>query len=95
MCDVFLVVPTGEDRNADVGVVGKLDLQHGLIFLGRDNIYHRYIRNGRPLRLLPLLALGVLQHVRGLEVGTHFDVSVTPESGTQQKLLERRLWRNL
>jgi hypothetical protein len=48
--DVFLIVPTGEDRNADVGVVGKLDLQHGRIFLGRDDIYHRYVRDGRPLR---------------------------------------------
>jgi hypothetical protein len=82
VCNVFLIVPTGEDRNADVGVVGKLDLQHGWIFLGRDNIYYRYVRNGRPLRLLPLLALGVLQHVSGLEVGTHFDVDVMPESGT-------------
>ncbi len=48
--NVFLVVPTGEDRNADVGVIGKLDLQHGGIFLGRDDIYHRYVRNGWPLR---------------------------------------------
>ncbi len=48
MC--ILIVPTGEDRNADVGVVGKLDLLHGRIFLGRDDIYHRYVRNGRPLR---------------------------------------------
>ncbi len=32
--DVFLVVPTGEERNTDVGVVRKLDLQHGRIFLG-------------------------------------------------------------
>jgi hypothetical protein len=47
--DVFFVVPTGEDRNADVGVVGKLNLQHGRIFLGRDDIYHRYVRDGRPL----------------------------------------------
>ncbi len=48
--DVFLVVPTGEDRYADVGVVRKLDLQYGRIFLGRDDIYHRYVRDGRPLR---------------------------------------------
>ena len=72
----------GEDRNADVGVVGKLDLQHSRIFLGHDDIYHWYVRDGRPLRSLPLLALGVLQHVGGLEVGTHFDIGVRPESGT-------------
>ncbi len=48
--DVFLVVPMGEDRDADVGVVRKLDLQHGRIFLGRDDIYHQYVRDGRPLR---------------------------------------------
>ncbi len=82
MRDVFLVVLMGEDRNANVGVVEKLDLQHGRVFLGRDDIYHRYVRDGRPLRELPLLTLGVLQHVGGLEVGTHFDVGVTPESGT-------------
>ncbi len=47
--NVFLVVPTEEDRNADVGIVRKLDLENGRIFLGRDNIYHRYVRDGRPL----------------------------------------------
>jgi hypothetical protein len=46
--DVFLLVPTGEDRDADVGVIGKLDLQHGKIFLGLDDICHRYVRDGRP-----------------------------------------------
>ncbi len=82
MRNVFLVVPTGEDRYTDVGVVRKLDLQNGRIFLGRDDIYHRYVQDGRPLSQLPFLALGVLQHIRRLEVGTHFDVRVTPESGT-------------
>jgi hypothetical protein len=48
--DVFLVVPTGEDRDADVEIIRKLDLQNGRIFLGRDEVYHRYVRDGRPLR---------------------------------------------
>jgi hypothetical protein len=80
--DVFLIVPMGEDRYTDVGVVRKLDLQNGRIFLWRVDIYHRYVRDGRPLSQLPFLSLGILQHVRRLEVGTHFDVRVTPESGT-------------
>ncbi len=80
--DVFLVVLTGKDRYADVGVVRKLDLENCRIFLGRDEVYHRYLRDGWPLSQLPFLALDVLQHVRRLEVGTHFDVGVTPESST-------------
>jgi hypothetical protein len=47
---VFLVVPSGEDRNADVGLVGKLDLEDGWILLGRNKVYHGYVRDGRPLR---------------------------------------------
>ncbi len=37
--DVFLIVPTGEDRYADVGIIRKLDLENGRIFLGRDEVY--------------------------------------------------------
>ncbi len=80
--DVFLVIPTEEDRYADVGIVRKLDLENSRIFLGRDEVYHRDVRDGRPLSQLPFLALGVLLHIRRLEVGTHFDVRVTPESST-------------
>ncbi len=80
--DVFLVVPTGEDRYADVGIVRKLDLENSRIFLGHDEVYHRYVRDGRPLSKLPFLALNVLQHICRLEVGTHFDVRITPESST-------------
>ncbi len=80
--DVLLIVPTGEDRYANVGIVRKLDLENGRIFLGRDKVYHSYIRDGRPLSQLPFLALDVLQHIRRLEVGTHLDVRVMPESST-------------
>ncbi len=93
MCNVFLVVPTGGDGHAEVGRVGKLDLEDLGFFLGRDNVNHRKVRNGLPMRQLPFLALSVvLQHVRRLEESTHF--GVLPESGTQQEFLERRLWRN-
>ncbi len=51
MSKVFLVVPPGEDGNADVGVVRKLDLQDGRFFLGHDDIYHRYVGNGWPAEI--------------------------------------------
>ncbi len=79
MPEVFLVVPTGVDGHVEVGHVRKLDLDLGF-FLGRDNVYHRNVWNGRPMRQLPLLTLTVLQPVRRLEGGTHF--GVLPESGT-------------
>ncbi len=82
MRDVFLIVPTGEDGYADVGVIRKLDLENGRIFLGRDEVYHRYVRDEWPLSQLPFLAFGILQHIHRLEVGTHFDVRVMPESST-------------
>ncbi len=65
MCKVFLVVPTGENGHAEVGCIRKLDL------VGRDNVYHQDVRNGQPMRQLPLLALSILQPVWGLEGGTH------------------------
>ncbi len=77
---VFLVVPTGVNGHAEVGRVRKLDLEDLGFFLGRDNVYHLDIRNGRPMRQLPLLALSVLQPIWGLEGGTHF--GVMPETGT-------------
>ncbi len=91
--EVFLVVPTGVYGHAEVGRVRKLDLEDLGFFLGRDDVYHRNLQNGRPMRQLPLLALSVLQTIRRLEGGTHF--GVLPESGTQQEFLERRLWQNL
>ncbi len=92
MREVFLIVPMGVDRHAEVGRVGKLDLEDLRIFLGRDDVYHGDIQNRRLMRQLPFLALSVLQPVWGLEGGTHF--GVMPESITQQEFLKRRLWRN-
>ncbi len=92
MHEVFLIVPMGVDGHAGVGHVRKLDLEDLRFFLGRDDINHRNVRNGRPMRQLPCLALSVLQPIRRLEGGAHF--GVLPESGTQQEFLERRLGRN-
>jgi hypothetical protein len=78
--EVFLVVPTGVDGHAEVGHVRKLDLEDLGFFLGSDDVNHRYLRNGQPMRQLPFLALSILQPVRRLEGGTHF--GVLPESGT-------------
>jgi hypothetical protein len=89
VCEVFLIVPMGVDGHAEVGRVRKLDLEDLGFFLGRDNVNHGNVRNGRPMRQLPFLALSVLQPIRRLEGGTHF--GVLPESGTQQEFLERRL----
>ena len=92
MRKVFLIVPTGVNGHAEVERVGKLDLEDLRLFLGHDDVDHRYVRNGRPMRQLPFLTLSVLQTIRKLEGGTHF--GVPPESGTQQEFLERRLRRN-
>ncbi len=80
MHEVFLIVPMGVDEHAEVGCVRKLDLEDLGLFLGCDNINHRNVWNGRPMRQLPFLALSVLQPIRRLEGGTHF--GVLPESGT-------------
>jgi hypothetical protein len=77
---IFLVVPTGVNGHAEVGHVRKLDLEDLGLFVGRDNVYHWDIRNGRPMRQLPFLALSVLQPIWGLEGGTYF--GMMPESGT-------------
>ncbi len=92
MRKVFLIVPMGVSRHAEVGRVRKLDLEDLRIFLGRENVYHADVWNRQPMRQLPLLALSVLQPVWGLKGGTHF--GVMPESGTQQEFLKRRLWWN-
>ncbi len=47
--EVFLVVPMGIDGHAEVGRIGKLDLKYLRIFLGRDDVYHRYVRDRRPM----------------------------------------------
>jgi hypothetical protein len=78
--EVFLVVPMGVNGLAEVGRIRKLDLGDLGFFLGRDNVYHRDVRNGWPMRQLPFLALSILQPVWGLEGGTHF--GMVPESGT-------------
>ncbi len=80
MRKVFLVVPMGVDGHAEVGCVRKLDLEDLGFFLERDDVYHRSVRNGWPMRQLPFLALSILQPVQRLERGTHF--GVLPESGT-------------
>ncbi len=80
VCEAFLVVPTGVYGHAEMGCVWKLDLEDLGLFLGHDNVNHRYLRNGRPMRQLPFLALSILQPVRRLEGGTHF--GVLPESST-------------
>ncbi len=91
VCKIFLIVPMGVDEHAEVGRVRKLDLEDLGLFLGRDDVYHRNVRNGWPMRQLPFPALSVLQPVRRLEGGTHF--GMLPEVGTQQEFLEKRLWR--
>ncbi len=53
--EVFIVVPTGVNGHTEVGHVGKLDLEDLRLFLGRDSVYHRDVRNGRPMRQLSLL----------------------------------------
>jgi hypothetical protein len=75
--EVFLIVPTGVN---EVGRIRKLYLEDLGFFLGRDDVYHLDLRNGRPMRQLPFLALSVLQPVWRLEGGTHF--GMMPESGT-------------
>ncbi len=90
---VFLVVPPGINRDTEMWRVRKLDLEKLRFFLGRDDVNHRYLRNGRLVGQLPFLALRILQPVQRLEGSTHF--GILPESSTQQEFLKRRLWRNL
>ncbi len=68
MRELFLIVPTGVNRHAEVvGRVRKLDLEDLRIFLGREDVYHGDVRNRWLMRQLPLLALSVLQPIWGLE----------------------------
>jgi hypothetical protein len=80
VCKVLLVVPTGVNGHAEVGCVRKLDLEDLRLFLGHDDVYHWYVRNGWLMRQLSLFALSILQPVWGLEGGTHF--GVMPKSST-------------
>ncbi len=50
MHEAFLVVSTGVDGHAEVGRIRKLDLEDLEFFLGRDNVYHRDVWNGLPMR---------------------------------------------
>ncbi len=50
MCEVFLIVPMEVNGHAEVGRIRKLDLEDLRLFLGRDNVYHRDVRNGQPMR---------------------------------------------
>ncbi len=77
---VFLIIHTRVNGHAEVGRIRKLDLEDLGFFLGRDNVYHRDLWNGQPMRQLPFLALSVLQPVWRLEGGTHS--GMMPESGT-------------
>jgi hypothetical protein len=58
----------------------KLDVEDLEYVLGHDDVNHRNVQNGWPMRQLPFLTLSVLQPVRRLEGGTHF--GMLPESGT-------------
>ncbi len=49
MGKVFLIVPNGVNVHVDVGIVRKLDLVNLRIFLGHDDVHHRYVRDGRPV----------------------------------------------
>ncbi len=69
MREIFLVVPMGVNRHAEVEQVRKLDLEDLSLFLGHDNVYHRDVLNGRPMRQLSYFALSILQPIRGLEGG--------------------------
>ncbi len=46
MRKVFLVVPMGVDGHAEVGRIRKHDVEDLRFFLGRDDVYHRNVRNG-------------------------------------------------
>ncbi len=55
VCKVFLVVPTRVDGHTEVWPVWKLDLEKLSFFLGRDDVNHRYVWNGRPWDSCPFL----------------------------------------
>ncbi len=79
------VLDTNNDNRSiigstEVGRIRKLDLEDLMLFLGHDDVYHRDIRNGWPMRQLSFFVLSVLQPIWGLEGSTHF--GMIPESGT-------------
>ncbi len=49
MGKVFLVVPTGVNVHVEVGIVRKLELENLGIFLGCDDVHHRYVQDGWPV----------------------------------------------
>ncbi len=55
MREVFLIVPMRVDGHAEVGYIKKLYLEELGFFLGRDDVYHGDVWNGRPMRQLPFL----------------------------------------
>jgi hypothetical protein len=59
----------------------EADLEGLGFFLGRDDVNHRYVQNGRPVGQLPFLKLCILQPISRFEGGTHF--GVLPESSTK------------
>jgi hypothetical protein len=73
--------PTGVDGHAEVGRVRKLDLEDLGFFLGCDNVNHMNVRNGWPMRQLPLLPLSILQPVRRLEILYNIRLKVDLFSG--------------
>ncbi len=87
VCKIFFGVPTGVYGHVEVEIVWKLDLQDLRFFLGCDDIYPRYVRDGRLVAQLPFLALSILQPFGRLVGSTHF--GILPESGTKQDFLER------
>ncbi len=80
MGKVFLVVPMGVNVHVDVGIVRELKLVNLGIFLGHDDVHHRYVRDRRPVTQLPFPAVSILQPIGRLEGSAHF--GVLTESGT-------------
>ncbi len=93
MCKVFLSVPTGVDGHVEAGIIWKLDLQNLRFLFASYEIRLRDIQDGWPIAQLPFLAFRIFQLVGRLEGSTHF--GIMPESGTEHKPLEQRLWQNL
>ncbi len=92
MCKVFLGVSMGEDGHVEMGIVQKPDLQDLRFLLGSHNIRFSDIRDGRQVAQLPFIALRIFQSAGSLKGSTY--PGILPESGTEHKFLERRLWRD-
>jgi hypothetical protein len=92
VCKVFLSITRGKDGHVDMGIVRKLDLQDLRFLLGCHDICLSNIRDRWLVAQLPFLALRIPLPIGSLEGSTHF--GMLPESGTEHKFLERRLWLN-